>query len=424
MAKKFTNWAPPGVMREYFTASDFEPKRPDGRFEETLGFVMAALRDAKPKLGLETVKDAADFPEWRNKVRAKLRELLNLRSDLHVEFKLLSDEPREGYRLQKYEFYPEKYLAVPIYVLIPDEVIEKNLRVPAVICHPGGGGSLSSLAGEPDTYINRFPFRNRQAWWYCKAGMIGIAIENPATGENSGGEVEYGQVWCKVNSLLSRLGRTYVGLVTEQTLMIVDFLKRHANVDNTRIAVSGLSLGCYGVLYPALMSDDIAAAVYNDFVCSGIQRIISTTEIPAGPSLHSSEPPGMLEWFDVQPDLQSALAPLPLLLAEGGPWRGHIEKIVKAYEMSGKPENLSVCYYEKYADPAARVHDHQLMREQRGLKPRDYLEFANVDDSQHSFHPEVDVPWLLEVFGMPPVGPEMEALFDESRKQKEILLYE
>ena len=44
------------------------------------------------------------------------------------------------------------------------------------------GARLPSLAGKPDCGPNSYPLRNRQAWWYVKAGMIALAVENPATG--------------------------------------------------------------------------------------------------------------------------------------------------------------------------------------------------------------------------------------------------
>ena len=396
--KRYRNWAPPGVMRERFTASDFVSPRADGRFESSLGFLMHAIRGIKPKLSFDQVHTREEFYVWRQAVRDKLRELLRMTDRLTVEFKLLQEEKRDGYLLQKYEFYPEEGLAVPILMLIPDSAAASGEPVPAVICNPGSGAGLWSLAGEPDDNFNRYPLRNRQAWWYCKAGMIGVAVENPATAWNSVEGMEYGLAQTKFFQLLPLAGRTYHGFITEQRLMIVEFLKRHPLVDARRIAVSGLSLGCGGVLYTALMSDDVAAAVYNDFVCSGVQRVLSTTEIAGGPNLAGGGLPGALEWFDIQPDLQAALAPLPLILSEGGPWIGHVEKIVRAYELAGARDKLEVHYYDKYADPAGRKHETCDLRKTTGLDPMQYLEIANVDAEQHSFHAEIDVPFLCRHF--------------------------
>ena len=396
--KKCRNWAPPGVMREYFTASDFESSRPDGRFTSSLGYLMRAIRAVEPKLSFDKISDPAEFPAWKQAVRDKLRELLRMRTELEVEFKLLAEEKRDGYRLFRYEFYPEDFLAVPIIMVVPEDVIQTGRRVPAVICSPGSGAGLDSLAGEPDDNYNRYPVRNKQAWWYARAGMIGIAIENPATAYNSVDGVEYGQVQSKFFQLLPLAGKTYHGFVTEQRLMIIEFLKKHPLVDASRSAVSGMSLGCGGVLYTALMSDDVSAAVYNDFVFSFVQRVLCCTEISSGPNLATAVWAGGAEWFDIIPDLMAALAPLPLCLPEGGVWTGHVEKVLRAYEMAGASDQVDLHYYNKYADPASRKHDGENLREVTGLSAYDYLVYANVDAEQHSFHPEVVIPFICRTF--------------------------
>lgn len=417
--KKFRNWAPPGVMREKFTATDFESKRPDGRYEATLPFLMHAIRNIKPQLSFDNVHTYEEFTVWRQAVRSKLRELLNMTDKLDVEFKLLSEEKRDSYRLYKYEFYPEEGLVIPIMVLIPEDVIQSRKQVPAVICTPGSGGGLGAVAGEPDDCFCRFPFRNRQAWWYCKAGMIGVAVENPATGLNNIDGVEYGLVQSKFFQLLPLAGRTYHGFITEQRLMIVEFLKKHPLVDNKKIALSGLSLGCGGVLYSAVVSEDIAAVVYNDFVSAYNQRVLATTEIAAGPNRASMQLPGALKWFEIQPDLQAALAPMPAIYSEGGPWVGHLEKITRAYKLAGAEDKLEIHYYDKYADPAARIHDTEDLKKITGLTPQEYLEFANVDPSQHSFHAEKNVPFLCKhLFGKDYVcSDELKELFKQALKE-------
>ena len=148
--KQFRNWAPPGVLREKFTASDFVSRRADGRFESSLGFLMHAIRGIKPKLSFDAVRTRDEFFVWRRAVRDKLRELLKMTDRLTAEFKLLKEEKREGFLLQKYEFYPEDGLAVPILMLIPDAAVASGKPVPAVICNPGSGAGLGALAGEPE----------------------------------------------------------------------------------------------------------------------------------------------------------------------------------------------------------------------------------------------------------------------------------
>lgn len=381
-----------------FSRENFQSGRADGRFDRSLGFIYDFLRRKKPALSFDKVTTPEEFPAWREKVRVKLRELLRMRDHAQPEFVLLKDEKREGYRLFHYEFYPEENLAVPFLMLIPDDVLAGARKAPAVICNSGAGASKESLAGEPSTYPNRYPLRNRQAWWYVKAGFISIAVDNPGTASCSEPGIPYGLTQLRFYSLLLRSGRTYQGFITEQRLMLLEFLKNHPLVDAERLACSGLSLGCGGVLYTTVLSDDVKAMIYNDFVCDGDARIFSVTEFPASPVMAASFIPGAADWFAIQPDLTASVAPRPVLLAEGGAWKGNIEKIVRAYELLGARENLSLHYYRKYSDPASRQYDDVDLRNTTGLTPMDYLDHSYVDVSQHSFHPELAIPWLTKLF--------------------------
>ena len=60
--------------------------------------------------------------------------------------------------------------------------------------------------------------------------------------------------------------------------------------------------------------------------------------------------------------------------------------------------NLTICYYEKYAAPSSRKHEDVDLHQKKGLTADDYLIFSNVDAGQHSFHPDMNLPWLAERF--------------------------
>ena len=384
--------------RSWLATKDFETKRADGRYDRSLGFAWDYVRRMKPALSFDGVKAAAEMPPWRAKVRAKLGELLQIPDPLpQPTFRMLSEQRRDGYRLYRYEFYPEEALAVPILVLVPERVIAAKAKVPAVVCMPGSGASLNSLAGEPDPYFTRYPLRNRQAWWYAQAGMVGVAIENPGTAENGEPGVNHFVTQAQFARFMTLAGRSMWGFMVEHVLETVGFLKRHPNVSPDRIAVSGMSLGCIPALYAAVMSDDVAAVVYNDFVSSWAANAVSVTELKST-WVDARRPFGFHRWFDDEPDLMAAVAPRPMIFSEGGGWKGVIEKVKRAYALAGRPDNLRVAYYPKYADPAARAHEDVRLLEAKGLTDNDYLIYSNVDASQHSFHPDLNLPWLAKVF--------------------------
>lgn len=406
----------PGVrVRNTFVPDDFETRRADGHFENHMAFAWDYVRRLVPEYSFDKLKDASELPAWRAKVRTKLWELLTLPEKIPVpEFKLLREEVRDGYRLCRYEFCPEERLVVSILVLVPNGAIVGKAKVPAVVCLPGSGASLNSLAGEPDEYGNHYPARNRQAWHYAQLGMIGVAIENPATAESGVREVNHFATQAQFARMMALAGRSNWGFMVEHVLETIGFLKRHPHVDSKRIAVSGMSLGCIPALYAAVLSDDVAAVVYNDFVSSWAANALSVTK-GIGGSVDARRPFGFHRWFDDEPDLMAAVAPRPMIFAEGGAWKNCIEKVQKAYRLAGAEKNLRVAYYEKYADPTTRRHEDVDLHEAKGLSAEDYLVRSNVDAGQHGFHPDVVLPWLQEVFfGSAELTPRQKAIIDAS----------
>lgn len=384
--------------RGHFMPEDFETQRPDGRYESDVAWAHELVRSMKPVLSLDTVEHPRDFPAWRASVREKLRELLQVPDPLpKVEFKLLAEEPRDGYRLRTYEFYPEPKLAVRMMMLVPDAAAEGRAKVPAMVSLPGSGASLESLAGEPDEYVCHFPARNRQSWFFAKMGIVGVALENPATAHNGVEGVNHYAGQGQFARLMTLAGRSNWGFVTTHVLETIAFLRSLPFVDETRIGVSGMSLGCIPALYAAVLDEGIAAVIYNDFVSSWAANATSVTK-RLGAGVDARRPFGFHKWFDDEPDLMAAVAPRPMIFAEGGSWRNCIEKAKRGYELAGAPDNLTVRYYEKYADPASRKYEDVDLHEATGLTENDYLLFSNVDAAQHGFHPDVNLPWLAEVF--------------------------
>ena len=378
-----------------FTADDFKTIRKDGAFDQSLGWALDTIRRQQPVYDADKVTSAAAVPAWREKVRAKLRELLQVRDDLGVPFKCIATESRDGYELRKYEFSLYSNLVTRAWACVPMSAKVSGARLPAVVCMPGNGGSLESMTGEADPHFTRYPLRNRQAYWYAKAGFVAIAMENPASAGNSVPGMDYNRVQSYYFELMQFAGLSTWGLATEQVLACVEFLKGLPYVDARRIAASGLSLGCFSTLYASVLSDDIKAVVYNDFVCSWAQRYLSVTERPGGWSPYAARGMvGAYRWFDDQPDLMAALAPRPLFLVEDGHGKACVDKVRRAYARLGASDKLKFRRYPKYAFDAARTHDGEDFRLMSGLTDDEYLARSNVDPSLHSFHPEEALPWL------------------------------
>jgi hypothetical protein len=369
--------------------------REDGRFLHTAAFIHKSFQTLQPKLAFPPDMTREAFPAWQKAVREKLLELMCF-PEVHgqPEPERIWSQPRQGYRLERWEAYPEPCSVVPYLLLVPDGASPRS-PAPAVMCFPGSTGSKEALAGEPELPGSPSPDKtkwddNRMAWHFARRGLVAAAFDNPATNELA-------------SPLLQRepltlcaiwMGRCYEAISVFQKVCVLQWLAAQPYVDARRLATSGHSLGAkpadiLGVLYPEL----VKAVVHNDFVCHWQERAAAMNLYhPGGHQVV----PGMVQWFDYT-DLEAALAPRPLLFTEGGR-PNQIAKIRRAYSLLDAPEAIQLYHYEKYEDPVSRTLDDAELPV--GVSNEQYFAHAYVDAARHRFRPHHAVPWLASVFGL------------------------
>jgi len=375
--------------------------RPDGRFKDSWGSLHYYLKNLEQELAFDPHLSKDNFLEWQSKVRSKLLELMCFPRKVQTQPqpKFLWEEGRNGYRLQKWETYPEPGFVIPVLILVPNE-IDKDNPGPAVLCIPGSSASKELLAGEPEVNplarTNKHPEHNKMALWYVRAGMIAVAVDNPDLGE----ALEFFERNCgprnaRTRSLLADImifsGRSYLGFSVFQKMKIIEWLRTLDFIDPKRIAVSGMSLGTEPAMVLGILDKSICAMVFNDCLTNTKESFIARG-LPYIGVWHTV--PGMLKWFDF-PDLLAAFAPRPLLLPEGGIVY-HLKSVRRAYAILGEENNFTVEHYPKYRNAEARKHD-SVTRLPEGLTREDFFEYANVDVSSHYFKEDVAVPWLKNI---------------------------
>ncbi len=374
----------------------FKSDRPDGRFADIEGFMHQYLKDIEPLLEFDPAMKAEHFAGWRVLVAEKLRELLAFPEDAcdQPEPVMLWSEQRDGYELQKWEAYPEPMKVVPFLVLVP-EGVDADSPGATVMCFPGSTHTKEMLAGEPEVrpwvQPNRFPARNCMARHYAEAGFVAVAVDHPDMGERScncfgDSRYEWGihAIWT---------GRNFEGISVFEKLCILDWVKQRDYVDARRIAVSGHSLGALPALHIGVLDASLAAVVWNDFVSNWREREVYCTAFRCHLGHYI---PGMQQWFDYV-DLMASIAPRPFLITEGGR-TPDIEKVRKAWDITGRPESFGLAYYPKYSTPDKRPHDYDELFE--GITDEEYYEYANVDVPAHCFKENIAVPWLSKVLGV------------------------
>ncbi len=388
-------------------STHFRSSRPDGRQTASMAAHMEYLRHLKPRLALPGDMTPEEFPLWREKVREKVRDLILLPEETAQPAPvLLGRVQRDGYAVEKWELYPNDWTAVPVLLLLP-EGADPEHPVPCVLCQPGSNHSKELLAGEPlldrpTCRVNRYPERNCMAKHFAKNGMAAIAFDNPAIAEtaldtqkpeDSGETARFHMCFGLIQS-----GLCYAGITVANLLKGVELAKSLPMIDSGRIAVSAHSLGTYPAAFLALLSEDVRAVVFNDFICDERVRYVAVTEEDEDEMRHNTgnihEIPGLWLWFGIQ-DVLAALAPKPLAINEGGAW--DVRQVIRrGYALAGAEEMLQESHYPKYADPATRIWDGPMP--DRGLSFEEYYDRSYVDIPDHSFRAEPSLRLLRRAF--------------------------
>ncbi|MBQ4528329.1 MAG: hypothetical protein II998_09670 [Clostridia bacterium] len=385
----------------------YKSKREDDRHTSSMAAHMAFLRDLKPKLAFSDKFTKEEFLTWKKDVRNKVNELLLLPEfTKQPEPKMISSVKRDTYTVEKWEFYPDDYTAVPFLMLIPDGVTKEN-PAPGVLCFPGSTYSKEFLAGEPMLenmgcrYV-KYPERNRMALYMVQAGMVAFAFD-PLEIAECGLEIDkenWGYTRAQLCHGYIQSGFCYPGISVFQKLVFMKFLKTLDFVDQKKIGVASHSLGATDAVLLGLLCDDISAVVFNDFICDQRQRYCATTESEEDFMRNNAgnwhEIPGLFQYF-ARPDLLSALAPLPLALTEGGA-QYFLDKIISAYNLCDAKDNLVISHYPKYKDEESRskLYEPPLY----GLTAEEYSLFCNCDAPDHSFRKEVSLDFFKRVFSL------------------------
>lgn len=373
--------------------------RPDGRFLSTYGVVHAMLSHIKPECAFQPDMTYEEFREWQHKVRKSMQEIMKFPEVKDIPSpKRLYSKQRDGYKLEKWEFYPLPQCVSTFLVLTPDSLRQP---VPAILCIPGSGGSKEGLAGEPgvalklnDDYQNPKVTMARN---FAKAGYVAVAVDNPAAGESSDLE-RYARGrnynYDLVSRVLLELGWSYLGYTSYLDMQVLQWMKTQSYIRKDRIIVSGFSLGTEPLMVLGTLDTSIYAFVYNDFLCHTQERALVMT----APDKTGTRPfpnsirhliPDFWRKFNF-PDIVASLAPRPVILTEGGLDRD-LNLVRAAYKMTGHLENVEIHHYPKYADPHSRT-DIKALPE--GLDRDEFYKLVNVDGANHYFKSELVLPWL------------------------------
>ncbi|HEX4951371.1 MAG TPA: alpha/beta hydrolase family protein [Blastocatellia bacterium] len=204
--------------------------------------------------------------------------------------------------LEDVRFRADRGLWIPAIVAKP---VGATKPLPAIICLPGTSGTRQHLT-DANLKLSPFP-RTGWARALAREGFVTISIDY------RGSDARQQDIYLEaVREQLA--GRSYMGLLVYEVMRAVDYLQTRADVDRTRIGVTGFSLGGAMAWYAAAADPRLRVVVP---VCGGAGTYDALTRYRRQTSYHSQYfyPAGFLQTFPGdQPDLFAALAPRPVLV--------------------------------------------------------------------------------------------------------------
>ena len=209
-----------------------------------------------------------DFRAWKQRARAKVRELLLQPEDrTPFEVEIVDDVPRDGYRQRQLIFNVTRNSRVRATMLVPDG---PGPFPTALLMHDHGAKFDIGKEKMIEPWYDETRLASAQAWIdknftgqfvgnaMVQRGYAVLAVDAIGWGDRSGLVYETQQA---LASNFYNLGSSLSGLVAYEDVRAAAMLATLPEVDERRIAAVGFSLGGYRAWQVAALSNDIAATV-------------------------------------------------------------------------------------------------------------------------------------------------------------------
>ena len=315
----------------------------------------------KKKMPLLTSKDLAaeDIATWQRKLRRKLCSLLDvsLKPDTGIKGRLVASEAKKSHWRQKWDITTSQGITIPIYLLVPRDA---TLPRPVIIALHGHGNGKTDVVGLTPAgreYKKRPPyieiFNQDYTASLVDAGYIVAVPDALGFGERQGKTFplpagEKGVDYCRLAAMpLLVFGKPILGLRTDDTIRVVDFLSTHPLVDREKIGMIGLSLGGQMTLFTAALDIRIKMAIVSGYLCDFEGMLIDTAHCVC------NHVPNLLKYAEAS-DIAGLIAPRAVLYESGTMDMAFPIKDVKAtykkarqiYKTLGRTERIRHLVFE------------------------------------------------------------------------------
>ena len=265
-----------------------------------------------------------DFPEWKKTARAQVMQLL-LYSPPPVPFDpmIVNEEDRGSYIAQKivlnitddsrvlaYKLIPKGKGPFPAVLLLHDHGARFDIGKEKVIRPFDVSDEVmkSSRQWVDENYGGRYLGDE-----LAKAGYVCFTMDALNWSERGGGQYE-GQQALAGN--LFQLGSSFAGTIAIEDMRAAEFLADQPEVNASKVAAMGLSMGSFRTWQVAALSDYIKAGVAICWMATVKGLQVPDNNQTRGNSAYSMLHPGLFKYLDY-PDYASLACPKPMLFYNG-----------------------------------------------------------------------------------------------------------
>ena len=216
--------------------------------------------------------DIKDFSEWKDTARKKVLECMMTPppAPKSYDMTVIGEERRDGYTARKIEFNLSDFYRVRAYVLVPDG----KGPFPAVNLLHDHGAHLyigkekmirpfdddSLVIADADKWVADLYEGQFLGDYLARYGYVVFSTDAPMWGERGRKEGVDRNKYDIIAGNMMMYGRDLSAFMTYDDIASTDFLATLPEVDPSRIACAGCSMGAYRAWMLAALSDKIAAS--------------------------------------------------------------------------------------------------------------------------------------------------------------------
>jgi len=286
----------------------------------------AFYQQLKDQMTFPMAYDAAknkDFDAWKKNARSKVFELLCQANDTTpFEPKIIEEQDRGTYLARKIVFNVTKQSRVLALMLVP----KGKGPFPAVLLlHDHGSKFDIGKEKMIEPWGDEAKIKSAKAWSarffterfigneLVARGYAVLATDALGWGDRSGMTYEIQQA---LASNFFNLGSSLAGLMAYEDVRSADFLASLPEVNKTKVAALGFSMGAFRAWQVAALTDTISASISICWMTTIKGIMVPGNNTLRGQSAYHMLHPGLFNYLDF-PDVASLAAPKPMLFYNG-----------------------------------------------------------------------------------------------------------